>query len=173
MHPPNLNLDAPWLKKLYTSKICKCVACLGCLCCCWQCSSQLGFGGFCRNDTYSILNKSVWSALLRQGCDLLQCMAGRAEAQHSASPSLVDEPRRRPASLKDSLLRSPVEDPAGPDTQENAAHQKQGQVVHSECGNRSSDDDAAIHAHYPNQVRAVPANMCKHIPCTVCAPFGR
>ena len=106
-------------------------------------------------------------------CALLQCMAGRAEAQHSASPSLVDEPRRRPASLKHSLLRSPAEDPAGPDTQENAAHQKQGQVVHSECGNRSSDDDAAIHAHYPNQVRAVPANMCRHIPCTVCASFGR
>ena len=65
-------------------------------------------------------------------CALLQCMAGRAEAQHSASPSLLDEPRRRPASLKHSLLRSPAEDPAGPDTQENAAHQKQGQVVHSQ-----------------------------------------
>ena len=99
------------------------------------------------------------------------CSAWQAEQRLSTAP--VPAWWTSPASLKDSLLRSPVEDPAGPDTQENAAHQKQGQVVHSECGNRSSDDDAAIHAHYPNQVRAVPANMCKHIPCTVCAPFGR
>ena len=100
-------------------------------------------------------------------------MAGRAEAQHSASPSLVNEPRQQQASMKDGSLRSPVEDPAGPNTQENAVHQKQGQDVHSECGNKSSDGDGAIHAHYSDQVRAVPANMCKHIMCTVCALFGR
>ena len=59
--------------------------------------------------------------------------------------------------MKGSLLRSPEGDKAGLATPENVVQQVQGQDVHSTSGNNSSNGDVTIHAHYPDQVRAVSA----------------